>query len=83
VSKPQAHSVAGRIRSIEKESNNLIGIQTCDLPVHSIVAQITTLPLAPPVTANTNKKNYVSILLLISPQNDTSCEYIYKKMGSK
>jgi hypothetical protein len=43
---PQGHSVAGRIRSIEK-SNDLIGIWTQDLPACSIVPQPTMLPRAP------------------------------------
>jgi hypothetical protein len=42
----QGHSVAGRIRSIEK-SNDLFGNQTCDLPACSIRPQPTTLPQAP------------------------------------
>jgi hypothetical protein len=40
---PQGHSVAGRVRSIEK-SNDLIGIQTHNLPACSTVPQPTTLP---------------------------------------
>jgi hypothetical protein len=43
---PQGHSVAGRIRSIEK-SNDLTRTQTHDLPSCSIVPQPTTLPHAP------------------------------------
>jgi hypothetical protein len=43
LSRPQGHSAAGRIRSIEK-SNDLIGNQTRDLPACSIVPQPTTLP---------------------------------------
>jgi hypothetical protein len=46
LSRPQGHSAAGRIRSIEK-SNYLIGNRTRDLPAYSIVPQPTTLPLAP------------------------------------
>jgi hypothetical protein len=42
LSRPQGHSVAERIRSIKK-SNDLIGIQTSDLPACSIVPQPTTL----------------------------------------
>jgi hypothetical protein len=45
LSRPQGHSAAGKIRSIEK-SNDLIGIRTCDLPACSIVPQSTTLPRA-------------------------------------
>jgi hypothetical protein len=40
--------VAGRVRSIEK-SNDFIGIQTCDLPACSIVAQPTILPRVPDI----------------------------------
>jgi hypothetical protein len=36
---PQGHSVAGKIRSIEK-SNGLIGNRTSDFPVCSIVSQL-------------------------------------------
>jgi hypothetical protein len=46
LSRPQGHSAAGRIRSIEKP-NDLIGIRSCDLPACSIVPQPTTLPRAP------------------------------------
>jgi hypothetical protein len=42
----QGHSVAGRIRSIEK-SSDLIGIRIRDLPACSIVLQPTMLPHAP------------------------------------
>jgi hypothetical protein len=45
LSRSQGHSVAGRIRSIEKSSD--IGIRTRDLPACSLVPQPTTLPLAP------------------------------------
>jgi hypothetical protein len=45
--RPQGHSAAGRIRSTEKESNDLIGNQTRDLPACSIVPRPTTLPRAP------------------------------------
>jgi hypothetical protein len=45
-SRPQGHSAAGRIRSIEK-SNDLIGNRTRDLPACSIVPQPTTLLCAP------------------------------------
>jgi hypothetical protein len=38
LSRPQGHSAAGRIRSIEK-SNDLIGIRTRDFPDCSIVPQ--------------------------------------------
>jgi hypothetical protein len=38
LSRPQGHSAAGRIRSIEK-SNNTIGNRTHDLPACSIVPQ--------------------------------------------
>jgi hypothetical protein len=47
LSRPQGHSAAGRIRSIEK-SNDLIGNQTRDVPACSIVPQPTTLPRSPP-----------------------------------
>jgi hypothetical protein len=46
LSRPQGHSAAGRIRSIEK-SNDLIGNQTRDLLACSIVPQPTTLLCAP------------------------------------
>jgi hypothetical protein len=45
-SRLQCHSVAGRIRSIEK-SNDLIGDRNHDLPSCSIVPQTITLPSAP------------------------------------
>jgi hypothetical protein len=43
LSRPQGHSAAGRIRSIET-SNDLIGNRTCDLLACNIVPQPTTLP---------------------------------------
>jgi hypothetical protein len=43
---PQGHSAAGRVRSIEKKSDDLIGIRTHDLPASSTVPQPTTLPRA-------------------------------------
>jgi hypothetical protein len=43
LSRPQGHSAAGRIRSIEK-SSDLIGNRTRDLPACSIVPQPTALP---------------------------------------
>jgi hypothetical protein len=46
LTRPQGHSKAGRIRSIEK-SNDLIGDRTRDLPACSIVSQPTALPRAP------------------------------------
>jgi hypothetical protein len=46
LSRPQSHSTAGRIRSIEN-SNDLIGIRTRDLPACSMVPQPTTQPRAP------------------------------------
>jgi hypothetical protein len=45
LSRPQGHSAAGRIRSIEK--SNDIGNRTRDLPACSIVPQPTALPRAP------------------------------------
>jgi hypothetical protein len=45
MSRPQGHSAAGRIRSIEKF--HLIGTRTRDLPACSIVPQPTMLPRAP------------------------------------
>jgi hypothetical protein len=45
LSRPQGHSAAGRIRSIEKP-NDLIGNWTRDLPACNIVPQPTTLPRA-------------------------------------
>jgi hypothetical protein len=42
LSRPQGHSAAGMIRSIEK-SNGLIGIRSRDLPACSIVPQPATL----------------------------------------
>jgi hypothetical protein len=47
LSRPQGHSAAGRIRSIEK-CNDLIGNRTRDLEACSIVPQPTTLPRARP-----------------------------------
>jgi hypothetical protein len=35
LSRPQGHSAAGRIRLIEKKSNDLFGIQSLDLPACS------------------------------------------------
>jgi hypothetical protein len=46
MSRPQGHSAAERIRSIEK-SNDLMGNRTRDLPACNIVPQPTTLPPAP------------------------------------
>jgi hypothetical protein len=46
LSRPEDHSAAGRVRSIEK-SNILIGNRIRDLPACSIVPQPTTLPRAP------------------------------------
>jgi hypothetical protein len=51
LSRPQGHSAAGRIKSIEK-SNDLIGNRTGDLPACSIVPQPTTLPRAPYPASN-------------------------------
>jgi hypothetical protein len=45
LSRPQGHSAAGRIRSIEK-SNDFVGNRNHGLPAHSIVPQRTTLPRA-------------------------------------
>jgi hypothetical protein len=42
LSRPQGHSMAGRIRTIEK-SNDLIGIRTRDLTARSVVPQPTIL----------------------------------------
>jgi hypothetical protein len=46
LSRPQGHSEAGRIRSIEK-TNDLIRNRTCDLPACSTVPQPITLPCSP------------------------------------
>jgi hypothetical protein len=46
LSRPQGHSAAGMVRSIEKY-NDHIGYRTSDLPACSIVPQPTTLPRAP------------------------------------
>jgi len=46
LSRPQGHSVAGRIMSM-KNSNDTIGNRTCDLPTCSAVPQPTALPRAP------------------------------------
>jgi hypothetical protein len=46
LSRPQGHSVAGRIRSIEK-SSDLIETRTRDLPACFIVPQPSTIPRAP------------------------------------
>jgi hypothetical protein len=48
LSRPQGHSAAGRIMSIEN-SNHLIGNRTRDLPACSTVPQPTTIPRAPRV----------------------------------
>jgi hypothetical protein len=45
LSRPQGHSAAGGIRSIEKI--HLVGTWTRELPACSIVPQPTTLPRAP------------------------------------
>jgi hypothetical protein len=45
MSRPQGHSGAGRVRSIEKI--HLLGTRTRDLPTCSIVPEPTTLPRAP------------------------------------
>jgi hypothetical protein len=45
LSRPQAHSAAGSVRSIEKP-NDLIVIRTRDLQACSLVPQPTTLPSA-------------------------------------
>jgi hypothetical protein len=55
MSRPQGHSAAGRIRSIEK-SNELIGKRTRDLPACSRVPQPTTLPRAPLILENQENK---------------------------
>jgi hypothetical protein len=47
LSRPQGHSVAGRIRSTEK-CNNIVGNQTHSLLACSIVPQPITLPCVPP-----------------------------------
>jgi hypothetical protein len=49
LSRPQGHSAAGSIRSIEKI--HLIGTRTRDLMACNIVPQPTTLPLAPRYTS--------------------------------
>jgi hypothetical protein len=49
LSPPQGHSVAGRIRPIEK-SNDLIRNKTSDLPLCNIVPRPTTLQQAPSIT---------------------------------
>jgi hypothetical protein len=46
LSRPQGHSAAGRIRSIEKSSDRL-GNGTGDVPACSIVRQPSTLPRVP------------------------------------
>jgi hypothetical protein len=50
LSRPQGHSVTGKIRSIDK-SNDLIGNRTHDLPACSIVSQTTMLPRCPNVNS--------------------------------
>jgi hypothetical protein len=55
LSKPQGHSAAGRIRSIEK-SNDLMGYETRDLAACSVVPQPTTLPRAPTLNGTDIKK---------------------------
>jgi hypothetical protein len=46
LSRPQSHTAAGSIRSVEGCSD-LIENLTCSLPARSIVSQPTTLPPAP------------------------------------
>jgi hypothetical protein len=43
LSRPQGHSAAGKVRSIEK-SSDIIGNHTRDFPTCSVVPQPTTLP---------------------------------------
>jgi hypothetical protein len=66
LSRPQGHSAAGRIRSIEKI--HLIGTRTRDLLVCSIVPQPTTLPRAPFV-GKTNRK-YIFSPVCTSPTHE-------------
>jgi hypothetical protein len=54
LSRPQGHSAAGRITSIEK-SNDLTGNRTRDLPACRIVPQPTTLPRAHSTRAQETK----------------------------
>jgi hypothetical protein len=54
-SRPQGHSAAGRIRSIEK-SIDLIRNRTRDIPACSIVPQPTSLPRAPHEYLEYNRK---------------------------
>jgi hypothetical protein len=53
LSRPQDHSVAGKIMLIRK-SNYLIGIRCCDLPTCSIAPQPTTLLRA--IKSSSNRK---------------------------
>jgi hypothetical protein len=55
LSRPRYHSVAGRIRSIEK-SDDLVGNQTRDLLACSVLPQPTTLPRAPKITGGKKGK---------------------------
>jgi hypothetical protein len=68
-SRPQAHSEAARIRSIEN-SNNLIGNRSRNLPACSIVPQPTTLPRAPSFYAAI----FISFPILIAT---FKCLYIF------
>jgi hypothetical protein len=56
LSRPQGHSAAGRIRSIEISTSS--GTRTGDLPACSIVPQPITLPRAP---NNNNNNNDIKI----------------------
>jgi hypothetical protein len=58
--RPQGHSTAGRMRSIEKY-NGLVGNRTRDLPACSVVPQPTTLP-----HASTKYKPVATLEILIS-----------------
>jgi hypothetical protein len=60
LSRPQGHSAAGSVRSIEK-SNNLIGNRNRDLQSRDIVPQPTMLPRAPVIEHNETKVHSVCI----------------------
>jgi hypothetical protein len=64
LSRPQGHSAAGRIRSIEKV--HLIGIRSLDFPACSIVPQPTTLPRVPDNIRRTIKFCKEILMLLCS-----------------
>jgi hypothetical protein len=66
LSRPQGHSAAGRMRSIEKKSNE-IGNRTRDLPACSIVTQPTTLPHAPLKIVDGKELKFSHLYICVRP----------------